>query len=63
MKELKIKRNRWAHKGDYGYVLIIGGSKQYSGSPIFNAISALRAGADLTTIVAPQRAADIAAGF
>lgn len=63
MRGMNKRRKPWVHKGDYGYVLIIGGSKKYSGSPIFNAISALRAGADLITIAAPQRAADIAASF
>jgi len=66
LKKIYKKRNNWAKKGDFGYVLIVGGSKRYSGSPIFNAVcalAALRGGADLTTIVAPKRAADIAASF
>ncbi|TSC95934.1 MAG: putative sugar kinase [Parcubacteria group bacterium Athens1014_10] len=57
------KRKKWSAKGDCGYVLIIGGSKQYSGSPVFNAMSALRAGADLITIAGPKRAMDIAATY
>ena len=57
------KRNEWCHKGEFGYVLIIGGGRVYSGSPIFNAVSALRAGADLTMIITNRRAADIAANF
>jgi hydroxyethylthiazole kinase-like uncharacterized protein yjeF len=58
-----FKRNEWCHKGEFGYVLIIGGGRVYSGSPIFNAVSALRAGADLTMIITNRRAADIAANF
>jgi hydroxyethylthiazole kinase-like uncharacterized protein yjeF len=58
-----FKRNEWCHKGEFGYVLIIGGGGVYSGSPIFNAVSALRAGADLTMIITNRRAADIAANF
>ena len=57
------KRPLWTHKGKHGYVLILAGSKRYSGSPIFNAISALRAGADLTCCVGPERAMNIAATF
>ena len=57
------QRNPWSHKGQLGYVLIIGGSKQYSGSPVFNSLAALRSGADLITIVGPKRAMDIAASF
>ena len=61
----KIYKNRpqWSHKGNYGNLLIIGGSKKYSGSPTFAALAAIKSGVDLTTIVAPKRAADIAASF
>ena len=57
------ERNEWCHKGKFGYVLIVGGGQVYSGSPIFNAVSALRSGTDLTMIVTNRRAADIAANF
>ncbi len=63
LKQVYKKRNIWCHKGDFGSLLVIGGSKLYSGSPAFNALAALRAGCDLVTIVAPERAANIAAGF
>ena len=63
LKKIYPKRNPWTHKGKHGYVLIVAGSKRYSGSPVFNALSALRAGADLITIVGPKRAMDIAATF
>ena len=49
------------HKGAYGSVLVIAGSKLYSGSATLAAVSALRSGADLVTVVAPARAADVAA--
>ncbi len=57
------KRKKWARKGDHGCVLIISGSKQYSGSPVFNGIAALKAGADLITVAGPKRAMDIAASY
>ena len=41
----------------------MGGSETYSGCLAFNALAALRAGADLAVIVAPRRAADIVAGY
>lgn len=63
LRKIYAKRNLWTHKGEHGYVLIIAGSKQYAGSPVFNGLSALRAGADLITIVGPKRAMDIAASF
>ena len=54
-------RPEWVHKGNYGSVLIICGSKLYSGSATLAAVSALRAGADLVTVVSPERSANIAA--
>lgn len=57
------KRHAWVHKGENGYVLVLSGSKRYSGSPVFNAVSALRSGADLVCCIGPERAMDIAAGF
>ncbi|MEM5790919.1 MAG: NAD(P)H-hydrate dehydratase [Candidatus Aenigmatarchaeota archaeon] len=63
LKKVYKKRKPWCHKYDYGSLLIIGGSKHYSGSPAFNALAALRAGVDLTTVAAPERAANIIASF
>jgi NAD(P)H-hydrate epimerase len=63
LKKIYKKRDAWAHKYDFGHLLVIGGSKHYSGSPALNALAALRAGVDLVTIAAPQRAADIIASF
>jgi NAD(P)H-hydrate epimerase len=63
LKEIYKKRPLWSHKYDFGHLLVIGGSKQYSGSPAFNALAALRSGVDLVTVVAPERAANIIASF
>jgi len=63
LRKIYPKRDKWTHKGKQGYVLIISGSKKYSGSPAFNAIASLRAGADLAVIMGPRRAMDIAASF
>lgn len=46
-----------AHKGDYGRILVIGGSKEYVGAPALTGMAALAAGADLVTIAAPERVA------
>ena len=56
-----MKRGKFVHKHDFGYVLVVAGSYKYTGSPIFNGEAALRAGCDLVTIAGPKRAADIAA--
>lgn len=53
-------RPDWVHKGNYGSVLVVCGSKFYSGSATLAGVSAVRAGADLVTVVAPQRASDVA---
>jgi len=46
-------RRRDAHKGDFGRVLIIGGSTGMIGAPALAANAALRAGAGLVTIACP----------
>lgn len=63
LKNIYPERDKNAHKGDFGYVLIVAGSKMYSGSPIFNAMSALRGGADLITVAGHKRAMDIVASY
>lgn len=51
-----------AHKGDFGRLLIIGGSDMFSGAPALAGLAALRGGVDLAYIAAPWRTAhDIAA--
>ncbi len=57
------ERDPWAHKGDFGYVMILAGSQKYSGSPVFNAMGALRTGADLVVARGHLRAMDIAARY
>ncbi len=56
-------RQSSVRKGDFGRVIIAGGSSRYTGCLAFNALAALRAGADLAIVVAPRRAADIVAGY
>ena len=63
LKEIYPPREKWTHKGKNGYLLVIAGSKKYTGSPIFNALAALRAGADLVCCLGPERAMNIAAQF
>jgi len=63
LKQIYKPRPEWSHKGDFGHLLVIGGSKKYSGSPAFNALAAYRSGVDLVTVAAPKRAADIIASF
>jgi len=46
-----------AHKGDFGRLLVIGGSEVFSGAPALVSLAALRAGVDLTYVAAPEKAA------
>jgi NAD(P)H-hydrate epimerase len=57
------KRRPWSHKGDFGKLLVVGGSRKYSGSPALAGLAALRTGCDLVTVAAPERAANIVASF
>ena len=57
------RRLLWCSKGQFGKVLVVGGSREYTGSPIFNCLGAYAAGADLVTLLAPKRAADAAASY
>jgi len=63
LKEIYAPRPLNAVKYNYGLLLVIGGSEFYSGSPALAAMAGLRAGADMARIIAPERAANIIAGF
>jgi len=55
---LRMKpRKKSSHKGDFGRVLIVGGSADYAGAPALacNAsLAVLRSGADLVSVAAPE---------
>ena len=57
------KRQANVHKGQFGTVLVICGSKLYSGSAALAAVGAVRAGADLAVVAAVERAANVAANL
>jgi len=46
-----------SHKGDFGRLLVIGGSETYSGAPALVALAALRTGVDLAYVAAPEKTA------
>ncbi|GBE55765.1 MAG TPA: NAD(P)H-hydrate dehydratase [Euryarchaeota archaeon] len=47
------KRFKEAHKGDFGRVVVIGGSKEYHGAPVLSARGALGTGIDLVYLFVP----------
>ena len=55
---LRLKnRNPTSHKGNNGKLLIVGGSKDYSGAPAIAGMATIGAGADLVYVMAPEQAA------
>ncbi len=56
-------RPDWSKKGDFGRIIVVGGSKEYSGAPAIAGLAALRAGADLAIIMAPEPAARAIRGY
>lgn len=50
LKKVIIDRSRSSHKGDYGRLLLIGGTYPYRGAIIMAAIGAVRSGAGLVTV-------------
>jgi hydroxyethylthiazole kinase-like uncharacterized protein yjeF len=63
VKEMYPKREPQSRKGDFGKLLVVGGSRRYSGAPALAALAALRSGCDLVTVASPERAANIIASF
>jgi ADP-dependent NAD(P)H-hydrate dehydratase / NAD(P)H-hydrate epimerase len=51
------RRPRDSHKGDFGHLLVIGGSHGFAGAPALVALAALRTGAGLVSAVVPDCAA------
>ena len=48
------------HKGSFGSVLLIAGSRQFIGAPVLAATAAYRSGAGLVTLAAPETASRLA---
>jgi hydroxyethylthiazole kinase-like uncharacterized protein yjeF len=60
---LPLSRPPEAHKGDFGRLLVVGGSSKYTGAPALVALAALRAGVDLVTVCAPRETAMVVSTF
>jgi ADP-dependent NAD(P)H-hydrate dehydratase len=50
LEQTITRRANATHKGDYGRILIIGGTEQYGGAVIMNALAAVNSGAGLVTV-------------
>lgn len=63
VKPLIKPRDPWSKKGDFGRVLVIGGSSEYSGAPALAALASLRTGADLVIVATPSSVANVIRSF
>ena len=50
LEKVIIERSRHSHKGDYGSLLLLGGTYPYGGAIIMSAIAAVKSGAGLVTV-------------
>jgi hydroxyethylthiazole kinase-like uncharacterized protein yjeF len=57
------KRRIDSHKGEFGKVLIIGGSKNYSGAPAYATMTAINFGCDLVITYTPSVVGDVIRSF
>jgi NAD(P)H-hydrate epimerase len=55
-------RERTGHKGDYGHVLLVGGSVGKTGAAVMGAEAAYRSGAGLVTVATPADCLPVVAG-
>jgi NAD(P)H-hydrate epimerase len=63
MRELISPRAADSHKGDYGRVVVVAGSRGKTGAAHLSAISALRSGAGLVTVATPVNCRDVVAAM
>ena len=49
-----LRRKADSHKGDFGHILILAGSRRFSGAAVLSALAAMRAGAGRVTLGIPK---------
>lgn len=62
LREALVVREAGDHKGTFGHVLVVAGSRGMAGAAILAAEGALRSGAGLVSVAAPAGAAPVIAG-
>jgi NAD(P)H-hydrate epimerase len=63
VQSLALQRRPDAHKGDFGHVLVVGGSVGKSGAAAMAGMAALRTGAGLVTVASPRSVQPAVAAF
>jgi len=61
-RALPLARHSEGHKGDYGHVLVVAGSRGKAGAAALAGLGALHAGAGLVTVAVPENSLMIVAG-
>jgi len=57
VEAVRVRRLPEAHKGEFGRLLVIGGSETFTGAPALVALAAYRTGTDLVFVAAPEKTA------
>jgi NAD(P)H-hydrate epimerase len=63
LNQALVKRTLSNHKGQFGKLLVIGGSTSYSGAPAFASLAALELGLDLVITLVPSSIVDVVRGY
>jgi NAD(P)H-hydrate epimerase len=63
VEAVRVRRPPEAHKGQFGRLLVIGGSETFTGAPSLVALAAYRTGTDLVFVAAPEKTAQVIAAF
>ena len=61
LKVVYPKKPKWSHKGQYGRLLVVSGSKWMAGAPSLIGFAALKSGLDTIYFTGPKRAMDVTA--
>lgn len=61
LKDVFPSKPEWAHKGEYGRLLVIAGSRWMTGSPSTIGLAATKTGVDILFFIGPERAMNVTA--
>jgi len=62
MPTLKVRKSD-NHKGQFGRLLVIGGSKNYSGAPAYSSLTGINFGIDLVITYTPEKVGDVVRSY